>query len=358
MGDPEKTLFARVVLYRRGRLASALLLLLFAALMVAGTLGEGRKVSAGNGAMDWSVLGQPATSVRRLMFDGYQRAMPRQRVAQTVAMVGIDENSLKTIGQWPWPRSQLADLIATVARYQPAAIGLDIFMPEVDQTSPDQVALRLGPEQAALAESLRGMPSHDVQLAQALRAAPTVLGAAGFNFSTYGTASGMRTAPLQIHGGDALSYLDSYPQVLASLPQLQSAAHGQGLVSVRDDAVVRRIPLVAALGDVPVPSLAMEMLRVASDSSAIDVFVDRHGLRQLRVAELTVATQPGGDVWLHFAPDEQGAQSRNISAVELLAGRVPADALEGKLVLIGLTGSGLNDRRVTPLGESVAGIEI
>ena len=51
-------------------------------------------------------------------------------------VVGIDENSLKVVGQWPWPRSQLAELIDTIARYQPAAIGLDIYMPEADQTSP------------------------------------------------------------------------------------------------------------------------------------------------------------------------------------------------------------------------------
>lgn len=358
MGDSDKTLFARVVLYRRGRLAALLLLALFAALLVAGTQAENRQPPAENGSMHWSVLGLPATSVRQLMFDGYQRALPRRRVAQTVAVVGIDENSLKAMGQWPWPRDQLADLVAAIARYQPAVIGLDIFMPEADQTSPEQVALRLGPEQAVWAQGLRDLPSHDTQLAQSLRAAPTVLGAAGFNFSTYGTSGGMRTIPLRVHGGDALLYLGRYPQVLASLPQLQSAAQGQGLVSIRDAAVVRRIPLVSAVGQIPVPSLAMEMLRVGSESAAIDVFVDGHGVRDLQVAELTVATQSGGDVWLHFAPDKQGAQSRNISAVELLAGRVSADALQGKLVLIGLTGSGLTDRRVTPLGENVAGIEI
>lgn len=358
MVQADKTLFARVVLYRRGRVAAALLLLLFAALMLAGGRVEGRAPRARDAGFDASVLGLPAAGVRQLLFDAYQRALPRQRVAQTVAVVGIDENSLRVIGQWPWPRSQLAALIGAIARYQPAAIGLDIFMPEVDQTSPEQVALHLAPGQETIVQELRSLPTHDALLAQALRAAPTVLGAAGFNFSTYGTSDGMRTTPLRVHGEAALSWLDAYPQVLASLPLLQSAAHGQGLVSVRDDAVVRRIPLVSAVGQVVVPSLAMEMLRVGSRSPVIEVFSDAHGVRQVQVAELAVATQSRGDVWLHFAHDDQGAQSRNVSAVELLAGRVAADALTDKLVLIGLTGSGLNDRRITPLGESVAGIEI
>ncbi len=98
-----------------------------------------------------------------------------------------------------------------------------------------------------------------------------------------------------------MPYLACYPQVLASLPSLQSAAHGQGLVSVRDDAVVRRIPLLAAVGQVPVSSLAMEMLRVGTGSPAVDLFLDPHGVRELQVAELVVPTQSGGDVWLHFA---------------------------------------------------------
>ncbi len=350
--------FGRIFLYRRGRVAALLLLLLFALLIGAHAVpAPGQR--SGSGLDAWlHALGRPAAGVQQLLFDAYQRAMPRLRQAQTVALVGIDENSLKAIGQWPWPRSQLADLIDAVARYQPAAIGLDIYMPEADQTSPERVADRLPAEQSVLADALRRLPPHDARLAQALRSAPTVLGAAGFNFATFSTSEGLQIAPMRLRGDDALLYLDRYPYVLASLPQLQSAARGQALVSVRDEAVVRRIPLASAVGQVPAPSLAMEMLRVATASPAIDIVVDRHGVRALSVADLTVQTQAGGDVWLHFAPEAQGAQSRNISAVDLLAGRVAADALQSKLVLIGLTGSGLNDRRVTPLGESVAGIEI
>jgi len=357
-GDDVDGLFGRVFLYRRGRIAALALLLLFALLIGAHNLrAPTHRVDAG--VQEWlQVLGRPAASVQQLLFDSYQRAMPRLRQAQTVAVVGIDENSLKLIGQWPWPRSQLADLIDAIARFQPAAIGLDIYMPEADQTSPERVAARLPPDQSDLADALRGLPSHDAQLARSLRDAPTVLGAAGFNFATFSTSDGLQIAPMRVRGNDALLYLDRYPHVLASLPQLQSAARGQALVSIRDDAVVRRIPLASAVGQVPAPSLAMEMLRVATGSGAIDMQVDRHGVRALSVAELTVPTQAGGDVWLHFASEEDGAQSRNISAVDLLGGRVAGEALESKLVLIGLTGSGLNDRRVTPLGESVAGIEI
>lgn len=354
----QDSLFGRVFLYRRGRAAALVVLAGFALFLAAAAWREQAEPPQTSGQRVLFAVASPLAGVRQLLFDGYQRLLPRMREAQPVALVGIDENSLKQFGQWPWPRSQLATLIDTIARYDPVAIGLDIYMPEADQTSPERVASRLGPEQAALADALRQLTPHDQRLARSLRDAPTVLGAAGFNFSTDNTRDGMRTAPLRVEGGDVLSFLHRFPFVLTSLPELQAAAHGQGLVSLRDEAVVRRIPLVAAVGILPTPSLAMEMLRVASGSDAIRVDVGAGGIRSVGVAELDVPTQAGGDVWLHFAHAQNVADVRNISAAELMAGKVSGDALQHKLVLVGLTGSGLNDRRVTPLGESVAGIEI
>lgn len=354
----QDALFGRVFLYRRGRLAAATVLMGFAMLLAAAALQPAADAPDTWDTWILRTAAAPAAGVQQLLFDAYQRVFPRQRQSQGVAVVGIDENSLKALGQWPWPRSLLGQLIDAVARYDPAAIGLDIYMPEADQTSPEKVAERLGPDASALAQALRELPTHDARLARSLRDAPTVLGAAGFEFATDSTRDGMRTTPMQITGGDVMGFLHRYPYVLTSLPQLQAAAHGQGLLSVRQEAVVRRVALAAAIGAVPAPALAIEMLRVGTGSDRVTLHADRHGVRSIGVADLTVPTQSGGDIWLHFAPAESGAQLRNISAVELLAGKVAGDAIAHKLVLIGLTGSGLNDRRVTALGESVAGIEI
>ncbi len=350
-------LFGKVFLYQRGRVAALAFLLFFAALVSLGEVGlQPGAITAAPVRLAQSVSA-PVAAIRQLLFDSYQRTFPRVRQEQKVAIVGIDEKSLKLEGQWPWPRNKLAVLIDAVGAYQPAAIGLDIYMPEPDQTSPEQVAKRLGVENGFLAKALAQLPSHDQRLAQALESAPTVLGAAGFGFETLSTSAGLRTLPVKVLGADALPFLHRFPFVLASLPQLQAAARGQALVSIDEDTVVRRIPLVAAVGDLVVPSLAMEMLRVASGSTAIEVGVDGHGVRTVGVADLSVPTEARGDIWLHFAPELQGT-TRNISATDLLDGKVSGDALASKLVLIGLTGSGLNDRRATPLGERVAGIEI
>ena len=344
--------------YQRGRVAAAALLLFIAAAM---GLGEEYSDGVALGRSEHGLLrivAAPGVAIRQFLFDQYQRALPRQRQAQTVAIVGIDEKSLKEVGQWPWPRDRLADLIDALQALKPLAIGLDIYMPEADQTSPEQMAARLAGASPILADGLRTLPGHDARLARSLAAAPSVLGAAGFGFETLSTSAGMRTRPVLVRGGDAQPFLRHFPFVLASLPELQAAARGQALVSVDEAAVIRRIPLVATLGEVVVPSLALEMLRVASDSSAIELFIGAQGVQHVQVADLSVRPQPRGDLWLHFAPEAQGATHRNLSAVDVLSRRVNPEAVADKLVLIGLTGSGLNDRRVTPLGESVAGIEI
>lgn len=303
-------------------------------------------------------LGKPFSGGRILLFDGYQSLAPQVARFHPVTIVAIDEKSLKGAGQWPWPRDRMADLINGINRYAPAAIGLDIYMPETDQASPERLADRLPPPQQALAQALRALPTNDQRLAEALRASPSVLGAAGFDFETYTTSAGLRSAPLVAHGADPLPHVHRYPAVLASLPELQAAARGQGLLSVDvAEGAVRRIPLLAAVGDQLVPGLAMEMLRVASGSTAVEVTASLRGISQVRVADLAVPTQPDGEVWLHFARLDAGI-SRYVSALDILQGRVDPEILKNKLVLVGLTGEGLSDMRTTALHEVVPGIEI
>ena len=101
--------FGRIFLYRRGRMAAFMMLLLFALLIGIHSLRVAETRDEADTALH--LLSRPAAGVQQLLFDAYQRVLPRQRRAQTVAVVGIDENSLKVVGQWPWPRSQLAELI-------------------------------------------------------------------------------------------------------------------------------------------------------------------------------------------------------------------------------------------------------
>ncbi len=297
-------------------------------------------------------------TARRILFDHYQRRLPRIPTTQPVTIVEIDEKTLAAIGQWPWPRNRLAALVDAIAAMKPLAIGLDIYMPEPDQTSPDKVADNLPKSAAALAAGLRALPSHEAILAKSLRAAPTVLGAAAFDHAAFTTSTDLRSAPVLVHGTDPLRSVQRFNYVLASLPELQAAAHGEAMLNVPlEQGVVRRIPLIMGLGQQLVPSLPIEMLRIATGSPAVDVFADAAGVQAVGVADVQVPTQPDGDIWLHFA-SIRSTQNRYVSARDILQGKVDADRIRNKLVLVGLTGSGLTDMRTTPLGELVPGIEI
>jgi adenylate cyclase len=295
---------------------------------------------------------------RQLLFDHFQRWFPRIPTTQPVTIVAIDDRTLAAVGQWPWPRNRLASLIDAIAAQKPLAIGLDIYMPEPDQTSPDKVADNLPASAAALAAGLRALPSHEAVLARSLRAAPSVLGAVAFDHATADTSTDLRSAPILVHGTDPRDSVRRYDYVLASLPELQAAAHGQAMLNVAlEQGTVRRIPLIVGLGDKLVPGMAIEMLRVATRSPVIEVFATPAGVLDLGVADVQVPTQPNGEIWLHFA-SIRSTQNRYVSAGDVMQGKVDADRIRNKLVLVGLTGTGLTDVRATPLGELVPGIEI
>jgi adenylate cyclase len=99
------------------------------------------------------------------------------------------------------------------------------------------------------------------------------------------------------------------------------------------------------------------MLRVATHSPVVDVYANQTGVQSVGVADVQVPTQPNGDYLLHFASIGMTA-NRYVSARDILLGRVDPDRIRNKLVLVGLTGSGLTDMRTTVLGELVPGIEV
>ncbi|OUL92596.1 sensor protein Chase2 [Paraburkholderia hospita] len=297
-------------------------------------------------------------TARQLLFDHYQRRFPRIPASQPVTIVAIDDRTLAAVGQWPWPRNRLASLVDAIAAQKPLAIGLDIYMPEADQTSPDKVADNLPASAAALAAGLRALPRHETTLANSLRAAPSVLGAAAVDHAAFDTSTDLRSAPILVHGVDPLNRVKRYTYVLASLPELQAAAHGQAMLNVAlEQGTVRRIPLILGLGDKLVPCMPIEILRVVTGSAAVDVYADTAGMQSVGVADVQVPTQPDGDIWLHFA-SIRSMQHRYVSARDVLQGQVDPERFHNKLVLVGLTGTGNTDMRTTALGELVPGIEI
>src|ERR1700694_2504030 len=61
----------------------------------------------------------PIEELRVRTFDTFQLIDPRVKTAKPVTVVDIDEKSLSKLGQWPWPRTRIADLITNLTRLPP-----------------------------------------------------------------------------------------------------------------------------------------------------------------------------------------------------------------------------------------------
>jgi serine phosphatase RsbU (regulator of sigma subunit)/CHASE2 domain-containing sensor protein len=293
-------------------------------------------------------------------FDTYQTIAPREIASTQVVVVEIDEQSLAAVGQWPWPRTRLAELIDTIAKAHPAAIGVDILMPEADPLPPERLVDRMAQMAPGLANERTRQISNDTVLARSIAASPTVLAIAGTPDTTQLT---LRTTPISLsaaEGSGAMAPdatgLAHYTDVLASREEIDRAATGHGLISVEPAAgVIRSIPLVAEIHGTLVPALSVEMLRIAKGRPKLKLSALGSEARRITIGDLSVPTEADGSVRVYYSP--RSAQ-RMVSALDVLQGRVAADRLEDKLVLIGVTGIGLLEYQSTPLGERMPGVEI
>lgn len=311
--------------------------------------------------------------VRLAVFDAYQQAAPRDPAgadAARVAVVDIDEASIAKLGQWPWPRTELAELTDRLAQAGAAAIAFDIVLSEPDRTSPEEVAAlhrRLGTE-LALGEGFANLPGHDALLARSFAGAPVVT-AYFLDRGGHGGAIEPK-AGFTLHGTMPTRAVRRYDGAIQPLPVLEAAAQGNGFVSIEPDAdgIVRRAPLVAIHRGVLVPSLGLEAVRVARGDGSPDLTTsDGSGETleapgaavSLRIGADVIPVNDAGEMWVHFARHTAHA---TLPAWRIIEGDMPdaelARAVAGRIVFIGGSAAGLQDLVATPLAERTAGVNV
>lgn len=213
-----------------------------------------------------TVLFQPGLQrLSALLYDGWQRAQPRQATLEPgVAVVDIDEASLARLGQWPWPRDQVAALVDAIGAHGAAVIAFDMAFAEPDRTSLLAQAPRLQARGIAINPGLAPeLLDNDRAFAAAIARHPVVMGVALSNELSSPLAAPL--AGIAHAGSDPRSYLPNYQGGLDNLPVLSAAASGIGSFSFPPaaDNVIRQMPLLAQAGDALYPGLAVEALRVA-----------------------------------------------------------------------------------------------
>lgn len=296
-----------------------------------------------------SGLGPIFDTPRLALFDFYQRTLPRYRDSDPVKIVAIDNASLAAVGQWPWPRQIDADLIKKILDQHPAALGIDLLWSEPDRQSPEQFLKQASSLPREVSDALRQMPSHDSQLSDALAAGPVAI---GLGAEDKGPDQGGPLTPVRQIGGMAEpgKKLPDFSGALRSIPELDRAAPGHGLLAVAPDmdGVYRRLPMFSTVAGHLVPSFSLETLRLAAQAPTADLYLRGHAVQGVGVGELKIPTQADGSIWVNFSPRDD---RRFVSAADVLSGKIAPDAFDQRVVLIGVTGLGQgSDMRMTPLG--------
>lgn len=308
--------------------------------------------------------------LQNLVWDNYQRAKPRIYQPLPVRVVDIDEESLRRLGQWPWPRTEIARLVDRLAEMGAATVVYDILFSEPDRISPKNLQNFFGAqsESSELSNALALLPDSDAVLAESTARVPSV---AAFALLESGSVKSSVTpkAGFAVSGDDPLAYhfLRSFQGAVTTLPILEQASHGNGAVNYAPDSdnVIRRAPLLFAYDGHIVPTLATEALRVAqgaqsyivksSGASGEPAFGEHTGLVGLKVGQFEIPTDAQGALILH---DTGHVAERFVSAWQILEPDFDAEKVAGQIVILGSSAQGLNDIKTTPLSPAIPGVEV
>jgi adenylate cyclase len=299
----------------------------------------------------------PLEELRLRTFDLFQLLHPRDDSQRPVVIVDIDEESLRRLGQWPWPRTHIAEIVNQLTKAGAAVIGFDVVFSEPDRLSPHVAADLFQGLDEETRKKLRKLPGSDQVMADAIRQSRVVLGETGLPTVVPPSDTPRPPLGLAMMGEDPTAFLFRFPGLLRNIPVLDQAAAGRGVFSIRSerDGIVRRVPLIMQAQGQIVPALAFDMLRVVTGSGTILIKADEAGVKSVAVPGLELPTDRNGQLWVYFAPHDRG---RFVSAVDVLEGKVDPQRIAQRLVLIGTSAAGLLDLKTTPVDPTMPGVEI
>ena len=302
---------------------------------------------------------QPIEELRIRVFDGFQRIAPRVKTQRPVTIVDIDEKSLAKFGQWPWPRTRIADMIVNLTNLGALAIGFDMVFSEPDRLNPDVVAGTMRYLDDVTKNKLRELPTNDQILADAIRRSRVILGETALEQVNPNLDKSLPQTGIATRGGDPEHYFLNFNGLLRNINVLETAAAGRGLFTIEPerDGIVRRVPMMLRAQGMTLPSLSFEILRVLTGTPTIMVTAEPTGpVKSVVLRGANIPTDYNGQLWIHFAKHDP---SIYVSASDVIDGNVAPEKINRKIVLIGTSAVGLNDNKTTPAERrQMPGVEI
>ena len=316
--------------------------------------------------------------LRNFAFDHLNKVYPRSIPEdQKSVIVDIDDLALQNLGQWPWSRTIIADLVRTLTDMGAAAIVFDGLLAEPDRTSPIRFAQSLDKkilERLELeGDDLNSLPDYDQMLAETIKESKVFV--AGFTFSTYvleprtprAAKPILAKANVKKHFLKQASYFDSAATFLPALEQA-SAGNGSFMANPDHDGVLRQTGLIFTNAKMLYPSLTLEAIRIATlgpkgiikigetpqkEMGAIDTSY------RIVIGERVIPVEGNGLMRIYYRPFS--AEKDYISAYNIL-NKTKANEnrarIHNKIVFIGSSAEGLKDLRNTPLQPFRPGVEV
>jgi len=315
------------------------------------------------------------TQLDNIIYDArLQLTMPRG-VDERIVILDIDEKSLQEVGRWPWPRDVMAGLIDKLfGRYETAIVAFDVVFAEADYSSGIRALDRLAegalkdvPQFQQQYRDLRPSLDNDSLFARAIRGKPVVLGYY-LNSDKDAKRTGAIPDPVLPKGtfqGRNIPFT-TWVGYGGNLPQfVKSAASAGHFNPITDpDGVVRRVPMIAELDGAYYEALSLAVVRTilgfpkVEPGYAPDRFLQRGytGLEWLQVGPLAIPVDETASALIPYRGHQKSFAY--VSLADVLADRVPAERLKGKIALIGTTAPGLLDLRSTPVDSVFPGVEV
>jgi len=281
-------------------------------------------------------------------------------------IVDIDERSLKQYGQWPWPRHRVAILIDRLRELGALSIGLDMLFAEDDRTSITAVRRELLRDfgvDFGFTEVPQDLRDNDERLADALSRGSVVMGYQ-FLFEQDSASNNCVLHPLQVnnrrHGktkGDSPVFIQAH-SVSCNLKILSEAAAGSGFfnVSPDSDGILRRVPLIIEHRGRVYPSLALATLMQAQGINDVLLETDDGSADLLYLNKTAIPLTSKGSVLIRFRG--KGRSFSYVSAADILSHRIPKEKIDGNIVFVGTSASGLKELKSTPLDPIFPGVEV
>jgi adenylate cyclase len=258
----------------------------------------------------------------------------------SVVVVAVDNRSVKEIGRWPWSREVTAQLIRSLADYGAKVVAVDMVFSEPQGDAQDRA---LGRAVASSGNVVMGYFFRNEEQKTDPRALEQIASA--------------KVKLLRIDDGVSAVPLIESPSLDANIPVVGAGALDFGFFNAipDDDGLFRKAPLLFLYNGDIYPSLGLKALgRYLEREIMVDVAA--FGVRSVALGPLSLPVNEQGALSLnYFGPT---GSFTTISAADVLAGRISANALKGKLVFLGTTETGIYDMRATPFDPALPGVEI